>query len=235
LLFLAIIPILIWSLVLSVLALLEARKHKGYSVPGQGQATAALVIGVILALVLTPLFVNGVKFAIKSAAARRQFGAKSDGQISLLKFPELNFEFRSLRPPWMQVNPKTFGSAPVLAFMRPDQMSFRMLAERIGPGVSDPGQRQLDRCRAEIQMQAVDFQFLGQKRLTRDGIAGWEVDGEGRFDGSEYYVIHWLVATNGHSYTLILWGPTALKQEIKAESEQVFQSFLPKAPGIREN
>jgi hypothetical protein len=226
---LATIPTLIWSLVLSVLALLEARKHKGYSSPGQGHATAALIIGVMLALICAPSFVSGFNSAMKAAAEIRQFRAKIDGQISLLKFPELNFEFRSLRPPWMQVDPKTFGYGPVLAFMRPDQMSFRMSAERIGPAVTDPDKRQIERCRALIQMEAVDFQFLGQKRVTRNGIAGWEIDGEGRFQGHEYYVTHWLVATNGYSYALILWGPTALKQEIKAESEQVFPNFLPKA------
>jgi len=210
----------IWSLALAVIGLIECVKHpERYP---RGKAVAGLTLVSVFALFLIPLIASGVRRVMAGAKARsqiRQSGAQP------LRFDELSFIFRPPGPPWNQTDARRFGRGPVLAFARAEPMFFTVSANRLQPGFFDARSRLVEICKTSTRRDTTSYRLVKEGEVTRNGLAGWQTETQAAFQGHEYYLVHWILATNGFGYQLVTWGPPALSSQVKEEAERLFSKF----------
>jgi len=51
--------------------------------------------------------------------------------------------------------------------------------------------------KAELQHGMVNTRFFRDEAVVRNGLDGWQIEMLRNFQGREYYVVHWMFATNG--------------------------------------
>ena len=67
--------------------------------------------------------------------------------------------------------------------------------------------------------------MITEGEATRNGVVGWQIETQASFQGHDYYMVQWLLATNGFGYELVTWGRPELKSQVKEEAERLFSRF----------
>ena len=71
----------------------------------------------------------------------------------------------------------------------------------------------------------VNTRFFRDEAVVRNGLDGWQTEMLRNFQGREYYVVHWMFATNGLTYLLNTFGPPDSRSWLKDEAERMCSSF----------
>jgi len=222
LIFLCVIPAFVWSLVLAVRGFRQCSRYPDRYPRGKTAATVTLALGALFSLVLVPALFSGVSAAIAGAKARSQMSKRGP---ELLKFGALNCAFHSPEPPWTQTDARIFGRGPVLAFARPEPMFFTLCANGLEPGYSDAVKHVLELSKANVKGSSTSYQLLSEQKVAHNGLSGWQTETQASFQGHEFYLVHFVFATNGFGYQLAVWGGPSLKAEVRQEAERLFSRF----------
>jgi hypothetical protein len=221
---LSILGILTWSLILAVVGLRQCASLPDRYPRGKVPAIATLVFGGLFLLALLTTFVG----SIRAGMARSQLAEKIRGSgFEQLRFDALNFNYQSPSPPWVQTDARTFGRGTVLAFVRPEPMYFSICANPLEAGFAGDRGRIVQLSMSNVLAEATSYHSISEGEVTRNGLAGWQIEGRGNFQGREFYLVNWLLATNHFGYQLSVWGPTALSSDIKREADNLFSNFSP--------
>jgi hypothetical protein len=209
-----------WALVLAVLGLIECAKHPRRYNGGKTYAILTLLVGTLMGVP----FMTGIISGMRDAIAAKPRNPSERFEPELLKFPHLNFAFKQPTSDWKQADPRMFGRGPVLAFAH-GPINFTLCSSPLEPGFPDARARLVHVCKETIKRDAITYQQLSEQEVTRNGLGGWQIEGETNLCGHEFYIVHWIVATNGFGYQLAIFGPMKMAAQVKQEADALFSNF----------
>ena len=215
---------LAWSITLAIIGLRQCVRYPERYSKGRVSGGIALFVGVTFALLLMPLIVSGVRNS--SAMSRRR-----QAIMEPLRFEALHFIFPAPQFPWRQTDAKLFGRGPVLALVRDGPLFFTVCANPLESGYADPEKRLVELCKANLRQAATSYELITERGMTRNGLVGLQTESAANLQGHDCFLIHWMVATNGFGYQLLVWGSEKLKPEIQDEAERLFRGFEVTTPG----
>jgi hypothetical protein len=221
-LFLLNLPIFGASMILAVLGLRQCNRLPEFDANSRLMAILTLAFGSVFGLFLLVGLAVGLQ---------RNPPAENSRSAEWLSFPAARCAFRLPGPPWRQMDARAFGIGPMLTIERPGPLYFKLSAHPIDLIHRDPRAWLVDWSKREKQRSAASCRLLTEGQFLVRGMSGWRVETEGHFQGQDYFIVDWLLATNGLGYQLTLWGPTNLTPQVRKESERLFTEFQLDVPG----
>lgn len=215
---------LICALTFAAIGLNQCLKHPERYPRGQVAATSTLILGTLFGCALLVLFACGVW--ARTAQSRSLQTAHNAGS-GRLEFDAWGFDYISPPAPWLQADARAFSPGTVLGFGRPEPMYFTVYAGTLDRSLPDARARVIEFSKTNLLAEASSYRLISEGEVERNCIAGWEMESTGNFQGHEFYLVQWLLATNGFGYQLTVWGPTAFSAEIKRNADTLFRNFLP--------
>jgi len=179
-------------------------------------------------LVLLPI-ISGPAPGQRTGTAR--MAPPPPARRALLRFPSFHFVYRPPAAPWGQVDAARTGPANLVAFARPDQLTFVITVPKPTAAQAD-----WDLARYATWVRTGLTNYPAAVEIKAEGAArhgqmdGWEWETHAWSQGREIYSVRFLCVTNGFAYLMQTWGPPALETRIRQESGKLCALFQPTAP-----
>ncbi len=213
--------VLITAVVLSIIGLVEYKKHEEY-IQGRKQA--------ITAIVLSTLFIGLVLFGVYRAIHRRAdiprdlIVERAPGTVRV--FGDLNFKYKFPDKPWAEMAAKKVNPDAVFAMLNARlKVFFLIIAEKGGVEIDMDSSALAEISRASVKSVANNVNFSDEKKYEVNGLTGIRFYGDAEVTNRHVNYAFWVCSHNGYLYQLITFGVTKNSLQVRGVAEELLARF----------
>ena len=220
---LAIFAAILASFVLAIVGLVEYADQKGRYTQGRTQAVLTLVLCGLFGVVMVIGTIDNFQKARLAAEASKTPQLAAEQWLS---FNDLNFKFKAPDRPWTRMDAKKVNKNSTLAFLqtRPD-VFFMVIAEKFNPDAAIDNEQLAEICKANLRSAATSSRVLSENPVRRAGLAGIQIETEGKLGNNQFFYRNWVTVTNGYAYQLVSWGRLEDTEAVRRKSQEMFSRF----------
>lgn len=215
---LAALALWIAAIVLAIVGLNEMAARPGVYTQGRAQSIWSIVLSGIVTVIFATGFLRTASQGFASTRVNRSG--------SVMKFDDLNFQFRNPGGPWMPFETTNLMSISKAGLMRRfPEIYFFVIPEKLGASVDLSTRGLVDLTKSQLASAAESVRVLREDPLKINGLDGILVESEARVQIHNIFYSKWCCATNGYAYQLVAYGPAVSKDKIHRESQILFTNF----------
>jgi hypothetical protein len=219
---LVIFGLIVTAIILAIIGLVEySRHHESYN-QGRSQAISALGLTVFM-------LIFGIQGAV--TGYKRAHGFSNEKANELVKFEDLNFQFRTPGYPWKQYDASKINKASKLSLVRQfPEGYFTITAEKIG-NLNFTSEQLAEAGKANMEVASTSHRVVNQTPYRVGSLDGVMVETEAQVGANSLHYRNWYVVTNGYAYQLIGFSRSEDQNVVKKQLDDLFTRFEVIDPG----